>query len=167
MAGPFLDSCSASWPALVPTTTSSISVQVHALISSGGKSFFSIGTVMLSSHAPPIAAVTVTTDASGSFGCGAFSHELGWFQLKWPASWNTTHIAAKELVPIVIAAVLWGPRWHGRCIGFCTDNMAVVEVLHSRTASDPLLMHLLRCLVFYAAVHHFDFVGEHIPGKIT
>ena len=84
---------------------------------------------------------------------------------KWPASWNSTHIAAKELVPIVIAAALWGPHWHGRCIGFRTDNMAVVEVLHSRTASDPLLMHLLRCLVFYAAVHHFDFVGEHIPGK--
>ena len=110
-------------------------------------------------------AVTVTSDASGSFGCGAFSHELGWFQLKWPASWNTTHIAAKELVPIVIAAALWGPHWHGRCIGFRTDNMAVVEVLHSRTASDLLLMHLLRCLVFYAAVHHFDFVGEHIPGN--
>ena len=110
-------------------------------------------------------AVTVTSDASGSFGCGAFSHELGWFQLKWPASWNTIHIAAKELVPIVIAAALWGPRWHGRCIGFCTDNMTVVEVLHSRTASDPLLMHLLLCLVFYAAVHHYDFVGEHIPGK--
>ena len=43
--------------------------------------------------------------------------------------------------------------------------MAVVEVLHSRTASDPLLMHLLRCLVFYAAVHHFGTNHAVSPGS--
>ena len=42
--------------------------------------------------------------------------------------------------------------------------MAVVDVLRSRTSRDPLLMHLLRCLVFYAAVYHFDFMAEHLPG---
>ena len=107
---------------------------------------------------------TVTSDASGSFGCGAFSLENGWFQLEWPESWNRVHIVAKELVPIVIAAALWGPHWHGSCIMFRTDNMAVVEVLRSHSARDPLLMHLLRCLVFYASVHHFDILGEHIAG---
>lgn len=106
----------------------------------------------------------ITSDASGSFGCGAFSLEHGWFQLEWPPSWSTINIAAKELVPIVIAASLWGPDLHGSCICFRTDNIAVVEVLRSRTTRDPLLMHLLRCLVFYAAVHHFDFVGEHVAG---
>ena len=25
-------------------------------------------------------------------------------------------------------------------------------------------MHLLRCLVFFAAVYHFDLVAEHLPG---
>jgi hypothetical protein len=104
--------------------------------------------------------VKVTSDASGSFGCGAFSDELSWFQLEWPSTWKAIHIAAKELVPIVVAAAVWGPRWHGGCVCFCTDNMAVVEVLRSRTASDATLMHLLRCLVFYAAVYHFDFMGE-------
>ena len=104
------------------------------------------------------------TDASGSFGCGAFSLENGWFQLEWPESWSRVHIAAKELVPMVIAAALWGPHWHGSCILFRTDNMAVVEVLRSHSAHDPLLMHLLRCLVFYASVHHFVIVGEHIAG---
>ena len=25
-------------------------------------------------------------------------------------------------------------------------------------------MHLMRCLVFYASLCRFDFIGEHIPG---
>ena len=82
--------------------------------------------------------VEVTSDASGSFGCGAFSLNHGWFQLEWPDSWNTCHIAAKEMVPIVIAASLWGPQWHRRCVRFRSDNMAVVDVLRSRTSRDPL-----------------------------
>ena len=108
--------------------------------------------------------IEVTSDASGSFGCGAFALNHGWFQLEWPESWRTANIAAKELVPVVLAASLWGPCWHRECIRFRSDNMAVVDILHSRTSRDPLLMHLLRCLVFYAAVYHFEFTSEHLPG---
>ena len=57
--------------------------------------------------------VVVSSDASGSFGCGAFSLDHGWFQLQWPSSWGQVDISSKELVPIVIAAALWGPAWHG------------------------------------------------------
>ena len=32
--------------------------------------------------------VEVTSDASGSFGCGAFLPHHGWFQLTWPDSWT-------------------------------------------------------------------------------
>ena len=45
--------------------------------------------------------------------------------------------------------------------------MAVVDLLKSRTSSDNLVMHLLRCLVFYAAVHSFSFAAEHIPGHLN
>ena len=83
------------------------------------------------------------------------------------AGTHACHIAAKEMVPIVIAASLWGPQWHRRCVRFRSDNMAVVDVLRSRTSRDPILMHLLRCLVFYAAVYHFDFMAEHLPGTHT
>ena len=106
----------------------------------------------------------VTSDASGSFGCGAFSLDHGWFQLQWPDSGNPMDIAAKELVPIVIAAALWGPAWHRLCVCFRTDNMAVVDILKSRTSRDPLLLHLLRCLALYAGFYQFDFVSEHLPG---
>ena len=95
-----------------------------------------------------IPSIYVISDASGSFGCGAFSLDHGWFQLRWPESWNAVNIAAKELVPVVLAASLWGPGWHRQCVCFQSDNMAVVQILRSRTSRDPLLMHLLRCLVF-------------------
>ena len=106
---------------------------------------------------PPI---EVLSDASGTYGYGAFCVSYGWFQIQWPESWASIHIAAKELVPIVCAAAIWGTRSR---ICFRSDNMAVVEVLRSRTSRDDLLMHLLRCLVFYAAYFRFDFVADHIP----
>ena len=65
-------------------------------------------------------------------------------------------------MPIVIAMALWGGSWLGQCVCFETDNMAVVEVLRTRTARDPLLMHLLRCLTWYAAVYDVEFVARHV-----
>ena len=51
----------------------------------------------------------ITSDASGSWGCGAFNSlvEAAWFQLRWPESWSSVHITAKELVPIIIAVAVW------------------------------------------------------------
>jgi len=150
------------FPVHVVITTSSISAGARAdllwwkifLQDWNGRSFFP----------PATPSIEVTSDALGSFGCGAFSLNHGWFQLEWPESWRTANIAAKELVPIVLAASLWGPCWHHKCIRFRSDNMAVVDILRSRTSRDPLLMHLLCCLVFYAAVYHFNFSAEHLPG---
>ena len=108
----------------------------------------------------------ITSDASGSFGCGcgAFSTQHGWFQLQWPESWSDIGITQKELVPIVVAATVWGPAWTNTCVRFRSDNMAVVEILRSRTSYDPLAMHLLRCLALYAAYYQFNFCTEHLPG---
>ena len=79
----------------------------------------------------------IYSDASGSFGCGAFDPATGWFQLQWPALWSLIDIAAKEMVPVVVAAALWGRLWEGCHICFHSDNMAVVAVLNKRTAKDP------------------------------
>ena len=45
---------------------------------------------------PPSA--TVTSDASGHWGCGAFSSEGAWFQFQWPPAWDHIHITIKELL---------------------------------------------------------------------
>lgn len=121
-----------------------------------------------SSFFPPTTpALEVVSDASGSYGCGAFSLPHGWFQVQWPEDWAATHIAPKEMVPLVVAAALWGYKWKRSRICFKTDNMAVVAVLRNRTSRDHLLMHLLRCLAFYLAYFKFEFVAEHVPGALN
>ena len=109
---------------------------------------------------------TVTSDASGSWGCGALVEGGSlWFQFQWPASWREVNIATKELFPIVLAAALWGPRWRGQRVLFRTDNQAVVSALASYSAKDPPLVHLLRSLFFIEA--HFDIEHSvvHVPGE--
>ena len=68
---------------------------------------------------------------------------------------------------MVLAAVLWGPRWSSRWVEFCSDNKAVVEVLRSGTSQDPNLMALLRCLSLLATQHCFSFTATHIAGKLN
>lgn len=67
---------------------------------------------------------TLTSDASGHWGCGAW-HETKWFQLVWDERTEHLHIAAKELLPIIIAAVIWGHMWKGERVVSRCDNMAV------------------------------------------
>ena len=57
-------------------------------------------------HRTPVA--TITSDASGRWGCGAFTDRGEWFQFRWPAEWSSVHITAKELLPIVVACAVWG-----------------------------------------------------------
>ena len=77
------------------------------------------------------------------------------------------HITVKELIPIVIAAMLWGHKWAGKTVKALCDNMAIVHVLHSRQSKDHEIMHLLRCLSLVEC--HFDFilVSKHLPGKLN
>ncbi len=97
---------------------------------------------------PPLQLVS---DASGAWGCGAF-HGNCWFQLQWPESWAAVSIVPKELVPIVVAATLWGPQWAGRHVQCLCDNATVVRAVNKGAARDPTLSHLLRILAFLAAI---------------
>lgn len=75
---------------------------------------------------------TVTSDASGTWGCGAYTGSK-WFQLKWDDQTRLWHIAAKELILIIIAAVIW---WKGSKVVAQCDNAAVVEVINKRYCQD-------------------------------
>ena len=48
----------------------------------------------------------IFSDASGSWGCGAFC-EHSWFQIPWTGPWKEIHIAAKKFAPIIVAAAIW------------------------------------------------------------
>ena len=104
------------------------------------------------------------SDASGSWGCGACWGNQ-WFHLRWPVNLQFLSIAVKELIPVIIAAALFGHRWRGRLIQLSVDNMSVVHILNSTYSRDPHLMHLIRILVFLAAHFDFWFRAQHIEGK--
>ena len=107
----------------------------------------------------------ITSDASGSWGCGAF-HEGKWFQLQWDHFSSPHHITIKELLPIVIGAALWGQQWSGKTIQARGDNMAAVHILHSRQSKAPEAMHLVRCLCLIECTFNFTLVSRHLPGVI-
>lgn len=110
--------------------------------------------------------IVITSDASGSWGCGAFWQQK-WFQCSWHKSWETVDILAKELLPIVIAAAIWGKGWRGRTVLCRCDNAAVVALINSGYCKHETAMHLLRCLFFIAAHFDFDIFARHIPGSLN
>ena len=113
------------------------------------------------------ASLQVFSDASGSWGCGAFTETTPtlYFQFHWSSSWASAHIAAKELLPVVAGAALWGKQWENKLIVFRSDNSAAVEVLNNRSAADPTLTYLLQCLFFFEAYFQFDHVARHVSGR--
>jgi len=108
--------------------------------------------------------VSVFSDASGNWGCGAYSGSQ-WFQLPWTGKVVEQQIAVKELIPVVVAAVVWGKQWKGLDVKCHSDNQAVVAVMQTRTSRDPNIMHLLRCLSFMEARFEFYLSAEYIPGS--
>ena len=64
------------------------------------------GVSMLDSLVHKIPSTTLTSDASGRWGCGAFSSSGAWFQFRWPPAWEAIHITVKELLPIVVACAV-------------------------------------------------------------
>ncbi len=106
---------------------------------------------------------TLTSDASGQWGYGAW-HNTQWFQLARDQQTQDWHITAKELIPIVIAAVIWGEQLKGKRVLARCDNTAVVAVLNTRYAKDVVLMRILRCLFVVEAHFQFSLTSTHIPG---
>ena len=112
---------------------------------------------------PPEATEIIISDASGSWGCGALCAGR-WFQLPWPPSWKDTPISPKELVPIVVALALWGPKWEGQKVVCFCDNMAVVFAVNKGSARDPRLMRLLHITAFFCGAYKVTLSARHVPG---
>ncbi len=96
---------------------------------------------------------TMTSDASGSWGCGAW-YLRSWFQITWDYRSSALTIAEKEFLPIILACATWGRSWHGHRVTCRCDNQVVVASLRSRTSRSGGIMHLLRCLTFVEAHYH-------------
>ncbi len=123
------------------------------------------GVSLMSSVTRQPPSVTFTSDASGGWGCGAFSSEGQWFQCEWSGSWESVHITVKELLPMVVACILWGASWQGTTVLCRSDNMAAVSIINSGRSRDGLAMQLMRSLFFFLARYNIRVFATHIAGK--
>ena len=108
--------------------------------------------------------VHLWSDASGSWGCGAYWQGL-WFQVPWgtlPIA--SESIAPKEFFPIMVACIVWGKLWRGCTVCCHCDNSAVVSVINAKSAKEPLICHMIRCLFFASAHFQFNLFALHTPG---
>ena len=109
--------------------------------------------------------VEIWSDASGSWGCGAY-WGAQWLQVawkEWPA-FSSAAIAAKELLPIIVAAAIWGPAWEGSTVLCHSDNQSVVAAIKGGYCRDPAMAHMLRCLFFLEARFQLTLTAAHVPG---
>ena len=109
---------------------------------------------------------SVTSDAAGSVGFGAYVGRE-WFAEKWPPGVEIIDISTKEMIPIVIAADIWGKCWERRRILFRTDNQAVLSTLKSGLCRDRHLAFCLRELAIRAVLGNFTFSAVFVPGKVN
>lgn len=106
----------------------------------------------------------MASDASGSWGCGAW-HDHQWFQLQWDHRSAHLTITVKELLPIVLACAVWGRAWGSHRVVCHCDNQAVVACLRSRTSRECHMMHMLRTLAFIEAQFSFSLYPVYIDTK--
>ena len=121
------------------------------------------GTAMMFATPKTDPDITLTSDASGNWGCRAYPG-CEWFMLPWAGPIRELHITIKELAPIVVAAVIWGPKWKGKTILARCDNVAVVAIVNSGTSKNPQAMNLIRCLSFLSAIWEFRVRATHLSG---
>ena len=109
--------------------------------------------------------VAIWSDASGSWGCGALWGDQ-WCQVPW-SEWPgfaSASIAAKELLPIVVATATWGSAWRGSVVMCHCDNEAVVASIKGGYCRDPKMAHMLRCLFFLEARFEIMLTATHVAG---
>ena len=106
----------------------------------------------------------VASDAAGSIGFGAMRRSH-WCFGSWSFLSSPQSIAFMELLPIVVAAHLWGASWSRLQVQFLCHNRSVVDALTAGTARSPPLIHLLRSLTRVACLNNFTFSARHNPGR--
>ncbi|XP_077977480.1 uncharacterized protein LOC144433042 [Glandiceps talaboti] len=121
---------------------------------------------MLESTWTVAADMELFTDASATLGYGIF-FKGRWISSQWPhpiATNNKLSIAWKELLPILLACLIWGHQWHGKRIQFHCDNLSIVNIWKKGSSRCPLIMRLVRRLFFTAAMNNFHVMIVHVKG---
>ena len=70
-------------------------------------------------------------------GVGVFLNPIS-FSLAWPSEWwSSQNITFLELVPIILAAEVWGDMFRNASVLLHTDNLALVYVINKQSSKEP------------------------------
>ncbi len=76
---------------------------------------------------PPMYALQVFTDASGTKGLGGIFGDRRWFSSRIPRRFRGEDIQFKEIYALLQAVLRWGDQWDSAHVQFNVDNQAVVS----------------------------------------
>ena len=105
---------------------------------------------------PPMDALQVFTDASGTKGLGGIFGDH-WFSSRIPRRFRNEDIQFKEIYAVLQAVLRWGDQWDGAHVQFNVDNQAVVSWLGTGTGKSPRSMHVLRMISMMAVALNFTY----------
>lgn len=112
--------------------------------------------------------IDLYTDAAGVIGFGGYYHGQ-WFQSHWPQhislDKSDMSMAYMELYPIVVAAIIWGPKWAALRIKIHCDNQATVDIIKKGRSKCEYIMPIMRRLTWCSFINNFVLTAVHIPGK--
>ena len=106
------------------------------------------------------------TDACKSYGCAAV---LGnrWLALAWhglPLNTESWSISALEFLPILFSISTWSDAFKGQKVNFHVDNLALVYIINRKSASDRIMLALLRVFVILCVSIDLEVKATHVPG---
>ena len=102
--------------------------------------------------------IEIWSDASGGWGGLQFGKASGF---------RFGGLIPKELLPIVVAAVVLGRCWAGCTVRCMCENEAVVSFIMTKSGKEGQMAHMLRCLFFLEASFGFAVVVAHVPGSLN
>lgn len=125
-------------------------------------------------HIPPTVwnesnVLKLYTDSAGShhLGCGCICQNE-WCFFQWPAHWPDSilgDLTFLEMVPVLLAIILWAKFFKGRKLVMFIDNEALVSVLNKQSSRSQRVMHLVRNFVLIAMEYEILFHARHVPSE--
>lgn len=112
------------------------------------------------------------TDSAGSaeLGCAAV-FGCSWVFFPWPRDWSDTDllkdITFLELVPVVLAFLIWAQCLQSKKIILHIDNQSLVSILNKKSSKSKLVMQLLRPLILICMQNHIQFKASHVEGTLN
>jgi len=99
-------------------------------------------------------------------GCGGLCVDQ-YFHSVFPDFILSQHLEINclELLAIIVALKLWGPRWKGLGLTVRCDNEVAVTVLNTGRCRNPFLTLCLGEICYLSALFEFEVCAVHLPGE--